>query len=144
VKRGLLRRGPLSRGQALVEFSLVVIPFLVLMFALVDLGRLVYINTSIAEAAREGARWGSVQGRSLNATSRTVIGTHTTAMTSAVPDPVVTVTCEDPFGNVRPTCSTGAVLVVRVDSSVGMLTPFLSQLIGPRTYSALSRMAVQN
>jgi Flp pilus assembly protein TadG len=144
MKRGLLRPGPLSRGQALVEFSLVVIPFLVLMFALVDLGRLVYINTSIAEAAREGARWGSVQGRSLNATSRTVVGAHTRSMTSAVPDPVVTVTCEDPFGNVRPTCSTGAVLVVQVDSSVGMLTPFLSQLIGPRTYSARSRMAVQN
>jgi Flp pilus assembly protein TadG len=144
MKRGLLRHRPISPGQALVEFSLVIIPFLILMFALIDLGRLVYINTSIAEAAREGARWGSVQGRSIDAAGRTVIGTHTRSLTSAVPNPVVTVTCEESNGASTSTCATDDILVIQVDSSVGMLTPFLSQLIGPRTYSALSRMAVQN
>jgi Flp pilus assembly protein TadG len=120
------------------------VPFIVLLFALIDFGRLVYINTSMAEAAREGARWGSVQGRSVTGAARATIVTHTKSMTSAVPDPVVTITCQDMLGASQTTCSTDDILIVRIDSPVGMLTPFLSQLMGVRTYSAETRMAVQN
>jgi Flp pilus assembly protein TadG len=49
-----------ERGQALVEFSLSIIIFLVLMMAIVDLGRGIYMYNGVAQAAREIARVASV------------------------------------------------------------------------------------
>lgn len=43
-------------GQALVEFSLAIIIFLVLMMAIVDFGRAIYQYNGVAQAAREIAR----------------------------------------------------------------------------------------
>lgn len=48
-------------GQSLVEFSLVLPIFLVLVFSLVDFGRAFYTWMIITNAAREGARAGAVQ-----------------------------------------------------------------------------------
>lgn len=50
-----------SRGQSLVEFALVLPIFLFLLFAVIDGGRYVYLNSSLSNAAREGARLGSVE-----------------------------------------------------------------------------------
>lgn len=47
-------------GQALVEFSLVLIPFLFVLMGIVDLGRGIYVYNSVSEAAREIARVTSV------------------------------------------------------------------------------------
>jgi Flp pilus assembly protein TadG len=44
------------RGQALVEFSLILIPFLFLLMGVVDLGRGIATYNGVAEAAREIAR----------------------------------------------------------------------------------------
>lgn len=48
-------------GQSLVEFSLILPVFLVLMFGLVDFGRAFYTWMIVTNAAREGARAGAVQ-----------------------------------------------------------------------------------
>jgi len=44
------------RGQALVEFALVLPIFLLILFGTLDVGRLVYTNSAVSQAAREGAR----------------------------------------------------------------------------------------
>jgi Flp pilus assembly protein TadG len=44
------------RGQALVEFALVIPIFLLLLFAIFDLGRAVFAYNTLTSAAREGAR----------------------------------------------------------------------------------------
>jgi Flp pilus assembly protein TadG len=44
------------RGQAVAEFALVLIPFLLLLFGVFDLGRGVYQFNTVAQAAREIAR----------------------------------------------------------------------------------------
>src|SRR5262245_25560274 len=49
-----------SRGQSLVEFSLVIIPFTFLIMGIFDLGRGIYMMNGTAEAAREIARVTSV------------------------------------------------------------------------------------
>jgi Flp pilus assembly protein TadG len=49
------RRGK-RRGAAAVEFSLVAIPFLFLVFTMVEFGRYVMIYQILTDAAREGAR----------------------------------------------------------------------------------------
>jgi Flp pilus assembly protein TadG len=50
-----------SRGQSLVEFALVFPVFIVLVFGLIDMGRYVYMNSTISQAAREAARVGAVE-----------------------------------------------------------------------------------
>jgi hypothetical protein len=45
-----------SRGQTLVEFAMVLPVFFVVLFGLFDGGRLVYANSVLSQAAREGAR----------------------------------------------------------------------------------------
>ncbi len=42
-----------DRGQALVEFSLILIPFLWILMGIVDLGRGIYIYNGVNQAARE-------------------------------------------------------------------------------------------
>ena len=49
-----------GRGQALVEFSLAVTVFLLLMMAIVDFGRGIYMYNGVSQAAREVARTTSV------------------------------------------------------------------------------------
>lgn len=46
----------LRRGQALVEFSLALIPFLLILMGIFDLGRGIYMNSGVNQAAREIAR----------------------------------------------------------------------------------------
>lgn len=63
------RRRPSDRrtrrtGQALVEFAIVVPIFLTMLFGMIDLGRVVWANDSLANAAREAARFAIVHGGS--------------------------------------------------------------------------------
>jgi Flp pilus assembly protein TadG len=54
---GLFHRRRRRRGgQALVEFSLALVPFLLVLMAIFDLGRGIYMNNGVSEAAREIAR----------------------------------------------------------------------------------------
>ncbi len=54
--------GSRSRGQALVEFSIVAPLFFLLLFAIIDFGRYVYYVQILNNAAREGARYAIVHG----------------------------------------------------------------------------------
>src|SRR6187551_3611775 len=57
IRRG--RRNPSTRrdrGQALMEFALVIPVFLLILVALFDLGRAVFAYNTLTNAAREGAR----------------------------------------------------------------------------------------
>jgi Flp pilus assembly protein TadG len=69
-----------SRGQALVEVALVAPLFFLLVFGTIDLGRVIWANDAVASAAREGARYASVHGGTLEQTpliTKEVIRTHT-------------------------------------------------------------------
>jgi Flp pilus assembly protein TadG len=54
-----------SRGQALVEVALVAPLFFMLLFGLIDLGRVIWAIDSVGAAAREGARYASVHAGTL-------------------------------------------------------------------------------
>jgi Flp pilus assembly protein TadG len=130
-----------SDGQGLVEFALVFPILMLLLFGLVDVGRLVYINNALAEGAREGARYGSVAG---HANVVNGIQNYTTGMMAAVPGPSVTVTCTwANSGQPASPCGPNNILTVTVSATVTMLTPGIGSLIGPRTLSATS-VAVVN
>jgi len=56
---GKLRRGGVrERGQALVEFTIVVLVFLMFVFGIMDTARLFESWSNVQHAAREGARYG--------------------------------------------------------------------------------------
>jgi Flp pilus assembly protein TadG len=57
----LIPRRPISgqRGQSLVEFAVSSVVLLLLVGGLVDIGRSVYVQESLSNAAREGARHGA-------------------------------------------------------------------------------------
>ena len=58
----LRRRARAENGAALLEFSLVAMVFLLLVFGIIDFSRLFQAWTTVQHAAREGARYG-VTGR---------------------------------------------------------------------------------
>src|SRR5579862_5873532 len=47
---------PRSRGQALVEFAIVLPVFLLVLFGLIEFGYMLYSQTTVSNAAREAAR----------------------------------------------------------------------------------------
>jgi Flp pilus assembly protein TadG len=49
-----------KKGQAMVELALVLFLFLVIVMTIFDIGRAVYYYTAVQNAAREGARYGSI------------------------------------------------------------------------------------
>lgn len=54
-------QGRRHAGQTLVEFALVLPIFMLLFFGVIDGGRIVYMNSVLSQAAREGARTAAVE-----------------------------------------------------------------------------------
>jgi hypothetical protein len=55
-----------TRGQGLVEFALVISMFLLLIFTVIELGRLLWVYSAVFTGAREGARYAAAVGTSPN------------------------------------------------------------------------------
>jgi Flp pilus assembly protein TadG len=136
-----------THGQALVEFALVFPLLMLLLFALIDLGRVVYTHNSLAEAAREAARWGSVQARS--ASDIDGIEAYAVANVAGVGAGVTaTAECIRPGEIVLP-CAQNDTLEVEVETSMQLLTPFVAQLmnaagLNPFQLSSTAQVLVQN
>jgi len=142
----LLRRRDRGSGQALVEFSLVFMLLMLLVFGLIDLGRVVYANNSLAEAAREGARWGSVQARS--AGSLAGIETYTVGQVSGIGGVTAKATCIKPPGDTQ-ACSQFDTLEVTASASLEMITPLIGQImeaahLNPFDIQATAKVIVNN
>jgi Flp pilus assembly protein TadG len=125
----------------MAEFALVVPIFLLLLFGIIDGGRAIFANNSLSQAAREGARWGSVQNRSETAADRLAIADETISRINGVPSPEATVTCER-NGAAIATCGSGDILVVSVESDFQFATPFLGTLMGNPNLVAESKVTV--
>ncbi len=52
-----------ARGQVMIEFALVLPVLVILFLGTIDLARAVYAYGVISDAARDGARWGSVASK---------------------------------------------------------------------------------
>jgi Flp pilus assembly protein TadG len=56
MKVSIHKRGRSPRGQILVEFALIALPFVMILIGLFDVGRAIYGYNTVANAAREAAR----------------------------------------------------------------------------------------
>jgi hypothetical protein len=158
------------RGQSLVEFALVLPIFLLLIMGVVDAGRLVYMNSTLSNAAREGARTGSVEARWMPPNNTGACGGASGLKCPATQAALladIKATADymnTPFGPVaaaymrctaagsvapavgtNTTCSpnsTGSQLTVRVTQTWSALTPLIGQIIGTRTLEGSSTFVI--
>ncbi len=80
-------------GSVVVEFALIIPLFFVLVFGVVEFGRVLMVNHSLTHAAREGARMGVLH----NATAAQVIGRIDTYLDACgIEGETVTLTPSDP------------------------------------------------
>ena len=141
-----------SSGQALVEFALVFPVFVLILFGLIDVGRYVYTSNAISQAAREGARYGSVANfeSTCNLGRDACIQQETVNRMAAVSASTVDVKCRRETGSGTVVlvnadgCQTTDFLIVMVDTPFQMLTPVIGQILGNQTLHAEARVLVYN
>jgi hypothetical protein len=137
-----------QRGQALVEFSLAVIPFLIMLMAIFDLGRGIYMMNGTSEAAREISRVTIVHrddgsGLGFSADTTAVIATQRNLIPGLEIDPATDITCVDEFdqavvGNCLPKVH---FIKVHVTAPFEPITPLVSAF-GSHTFESTSRMQI--
>ena len=141
-----------AKGQALVEFSIALIPFLFLLMGVVDLGRGIYTNNGVAQAAREIARVASVHpctGPCTTATWSTEMTDVINTQKNLVPgltNAGVTVTCVDVTDANHPvaagsTCPGGYYIKAVVTMSFRLVSPILP-VPNPMSFSSTAHQQV--
>jgi Flp pilus assembly protein TadG len=126
------RRG---RGQALVEFALVLPVFLLIMLGVVDFGRAVYGFNTIGNAARVGGRVAIV--------SQTTATIQTAAMTEAIglgtqaSDVVVSYGCTAPY-------SIGCIASVTVNYTFHPITPIIGAIWQTINMSSTTQLPIEH
>jgi hypothetical protein len=137
------RRRSGEGGQGLVEFSLAITIFLVLVMGTVDLGRAVFQFNGVSQAARELARVASVHpGSTLGSSSES--SSTLAAQRGLVPGlGTPTYTCIDIAGTaVTGPCNGGNWVRVTISSSFIPVTP-LAGLIGAVTLASSASAKVE-
>lgn len=143
--------GTREHGQALIEFSLILIPFLWMLMGIVDLGRGIFAYNGVGQAARELARTTSVHPCNTSASPCTIGSSPETAATFATQRVLVpglggtgsttTYACTTITDAVLPAvgCPSGAFVRVTVTVPFQVITPLLS-MVGPATLSSTSHV----
>lgn len=134
-----------SRGQALVEFALVVPIFVLILVGILDLGRGVYAYNTLNNAAREGSRLAIVDQtvndiQSFTAQQAGWLGVDPSQVTVEFRDPETQGACAGAPGS---NAIVGCLAVVRVEYSYQAATPIISQLVGTISLVGESQFRVE-
>lgn len=143
------RRRQRTRGQALVEFAMILPFFAMVLFGIIDMGRYVYTLNALNEASREAARFGGVAIRppecsslDRNACVRAVLRSRLTAVPVTTGE--IAVYCQrkssngglpnqsadPPIDNCGGTWRSNDLMRVRVTHTFTLVTPLISQFLG--------------
>ena len=134
------RRKNGEKGQALVEFTLLVPIFLLLLFAIVDFGMGFHAWITVTNSAREGARLGAVSAAQTDIMDRVY-------QTADLPNESTQMTVTVTNAQGQP----GQSVVVKVDYDYDLITPlagmvqfFSGNVIGPTlTFSSTAEMRLE-
>jgi hypothetical protein len=142
-----------NRGQATTEFAIALIPFLIVVMGIVDLGRGIYQMNTTAEAAREIARATSLHPWSVCTSSVCDLGSSTESQAVVATQrgllPGMTFTsstdivCVDLSDTVKADrlCDPGDFVRVRVRSTFAPVTPLVS-MFGSHTFESTARIEI--
>jgi Flp pilus assembly protein TadG len=152
---------PRRRGQALVEFALVVPIFCLLVFAVVDVARYVYNTNALNEAARQAARVGAVSIRGncsgLNRSQCVQQTAKSTLTTVPISTSDVAVICQrlERDGSMPTTNDAGTstdncggawrindMMIVTIRTDFNLVTPLVGQILGTPTMTGQARITV--
>lgn len=171
LRRSTIRpvRRERRRGQGLVEFALVIPVFILVLFGLIDLGRYVYMNSTLSQAAREGARVASVEASwmgkadpSCGSAAGPVCPANVTALSadvlaganrmivpfSSIASSDLAFVCSDtppasvPNGQACPAPGIGDYVSVRVGATFRPLTPLISSIFPSIATQASAAMII--
>lgn len=118
----LLRRlHAAEQGQALVEFTLVIVPLLVLLFGIIEFGLVMYDKNTVVSDAREAARLAAVNDPS-----------GKTLLSDAPAGSTLTFTCatNPSSGNPSGAYNVGDTVTAHVTYVHGYITPLIGNLLG--------------
>jgi hypothetical protein len=128
-------------GSTIVEFAMVLISFLTLLFGMLDLSRALYVYNYVSDAARDGTRFAMVRGSACShatfptacPATATDVETYlrTTKLSPGINPNAVMVATSWPGGNpgcASPLNSPGCIVKVRVQYNFGFMLPFLPKL----------------
>lgn len=142
------RGGTRRRGQALVEFALVIPLFLLLLVAIFDLGRAVFAWNTLSNAAREGARIAIVNQYKPSIVARAKQATAIVELN----DPSVTVDFYQVQADGTPDTSkqcalvaVGCLAVVSFEATYQPITPLVGNILFKNgvTFTARSVLSVE-
>ncbi|MFD1020639.1 TadE/TadG family type IV pilus assembly protein [Thalassobacillus hwangdonensis] len=119
-------------GQSLVELALILPILLIILFGIVDFGRLFHAYLTIDHAGREAARAASVQND-----DSTIIA-KARASTAGLDSDQLTVTLSP--GGSRPS---GSEVTITLSYQIGFITPLVSSLASPLTLTDTTTMRVE-
>ncbi|MEX1171410.1 MAG: TadE/TadG family type IV pilus assembly protein [Chloroflexota bacterium] len=135
------------RGQALVEFALVLPIALILMLGVFDIGRAIFLYNGLTNAAREGARMAIVNQ------DKGAVALRVQATTFAGPvsnladlDDLVDYRRSNADGTLGAACAplaVGCIAVVTPTSEWAAITPIIGNLMGPITFQARSELPIE-
>ena len=123
-------------GQGLVEFALVIPIFLLVVFALLDVGRGVLTYNTLSDAARVGVREAIVNQDPDEIDAKVMQLTNAVGLGVAADKVNVSYDCTPP--------AIGCVATVSVEATYTPFTPFVVEILGPITMTTDSSMTVEN
>jgi Flp pilus assembly protein TadG len=128
------RRRPRSRGQALVEFALVIPLFLLLLAGMIDFGIGLYSYMTVQNAARDGARLGATACSAVPCTAPITAR----VLAASGLNPTVTVVCRAASNNAVVPCSPKLVSPptagVQKGDSITVTADYTYRMIWPLTF----------
>lgn len=138
-----------TRGQALTEFAIVFPVFILILVAILDAGRAVFVYNGLTNAAREGARLAIVNQDKPSVAQRVREMSFGTAISNGgnlndlvsyykqTPnlDPTLNPQCT--------TIATGCIAVVTARANWSAITPIIGNLVGPFAFTARSELPIE-
>jgi Flp pilus assembly protein TadG len=137
------------RGQTLAEFALVLPVLILLLMAVFDVGRAVFLYTSLTNAAREGARLAIVNQNEAMIGERVEDMAFTGEVSNLGTPNLVSFYKQEPYNTDPAThaacapIAVGCVAVVTVEANWTAITPIIGNIIGPKNFSAQSAIQIE-
>jgi Flp pilus assembly protein TadG len=149
--RHLLQRGRRSEGAAAVEFALCIIPLLLIVAGIIDYGESWYMQSVLATASREGARYatryqtdsGTGQRLLPNNLNPTVVAWVTTNYVSLLPTDANLSVTPGGAGFTTGTAGNPVSVTVAAQKTWFILNYFLPSLTNPQPLSSTTVMACE-
>ena len=126
IRRYLERFRRDASGAVLIEFALVITVLLILVFGVIDFGRLLFTANNLTAAAREGARFASVQPGPITGATTTSIQAEVVARTSVIGGSPVT--ANNVTVTYNPNAANPQSITVQVRDTFPFITPVAALL----------------